>query len=351
MKAAVYHGPGDLRVEERPVPHPAANQLLVKVEYVGICGTDVHAYAHAGLIEPGRVIGHETLGTVAAIGAGVEGFAVGQRLLCGPPTQCAALCPACRNGTPNICETALPRTAGIGNVDGGYAEYLLVPDVRHTMLLPVAASVDPQEAVLFDVVCVALHAIRKSRFRVGDSVVVSGAGPIGLATVGMLRFAGAGRIIALETDATKFDAARALGADVVLDPATHPDLRGAIRAQSGSGVGADVVFECVGNSRSVGTSISACVRPGGQVMLVGVGADPLGVTTASIVAAEVDLQSSFVYTSDEVRAYLDLLAAGRIRFKSLVTDVIRLEDCVGRGIERLRQSGSGQVKILIRPGS
>jgi (R,R)-butanediol dehydrogenase/meso-butanediol dehydrogenase/diacetyl reductase len=349
MKAAVYYGPGDIRFEERPIPVPAVNQLVVQVDYVGICGTDVHSYHTEGMVAPVRVLGHETVGTVTAVGAGVEGITVGEQLLCGPPTQCKEYCAVCRTGATNICVNAMARTAGIGDVDGSYAEYLLVPDVKHTTLLKVPPGVDPKEAVLFDVACVALHAIRKSRFRVGDNVVVSGAGPIGLSTVALLKFAGASKIIVLETSEDKHALARALGGDYVFNPAGMTDLAGEIGAIIGSGVAADVVFDCVGSARSLQTCVEAGVRPGGQIMLIGAGTESIDFCTARLVVTEIDLQSSFVYTSDEVITFLDLIASGRLSFKSLVTDVIRLEDCVEQGLERLRRPGSGQVKILISP--
>lgn len=351
MKCAVYYGPGDVRLEDRPVPEPGPGQLLVRVDYVGICGTDVHSYQRAGIIAPGRVFGHETVGTVARVGEGVAGFLPGEQILCGPPTHCRENCPSCRRGETNICLNGFPRTAGIGALDGGYVEYMLVHDVRHTMLVPVPAGVDAREAVLFDVVCVAFHAIRKSRFRLGDTAVVSGGGSIGLSAIALLKLAGASRIIALEVAEDKHAIMRAYGADQVINPAQVHDVGAAVRDAIGSGVGADVVFECVGRAESVETCVMHCVRPGGQVMLVGAGAEPLSLVTARFVPREIDLQCSFVYTEDEVRTYLALMAAGKVDFSALVTDVIRLEECVERGLERLSRPGNGQIKVLIAPSA
>lgn len=351
MKCAVYYGPGDVRLEERPIPVAGHNQLVIRVDYVGICGTDVHSYQMAGVIAPVRVFGHETVGTVVEVGAGVEGFAPGEQILCGPPTHCAENCPLCRRGETNICVNGFPRTAGIGELDGAYAEYLLVNDVRHTMLIKLPAGVDAREAVLFDVVCVAFHGIRKSRFKLGDNVVVSGGGSIGLSAIGLLKLGGANRIIALETAEDKHAIMRDYGADYVINPAKVADVGAEIRRIVGSGVGADVVFECVGNARSLATCVADCVRPGGQVMLIGTGGEPIALSTARIVPREVDLQCSFVYTPDEVTTYLELMAAGKIDFSGLVTDVIQLKDCVERGLARQAKPDNGQIKILIAPGS
>lgn len=351
MKCAVYYGPGDVRLEQRPIPVAGPGQMVVRVDYVGICGTDVHSYQMAGIISPVRVFGHETVGTIVEVGAGVAGYAPGEQILCGPPTHCAENCPLCRRGESNICVNGFPRTAGIGELDGAYAEYLLVNDVRHTMLIKLPVGVDARAAVLFDVVCVAFHGIRKSRFKLGDNVVVSGGGSIGLSAIGLLKVGGANRIIALETAEDKHAIMRTYGADHVINPARVPDVGAAIRDIIGSGVGADVVFECAGNAQSLATCVEHSVRPGGQVMLIGTGGEPIALTTARIVPREVDLQCSFVYTPDEVTTYLELMAAGKIDFSGLVTDVIRLEDCVDSGLERLSRPGNGQIKILIAPGA
>lgn len=349
MRAAVYYGPGDIRIEQRPKPVAGANQAVVKIDYVGICGTDVHSYHRDGLVAPARILGHENVGTVVEIGPGVTSLEPGDQILCGPPSHCKEGCPICRTGATNICINGFPRTAGIGQVDGGYAEYMLVPDVAHTMLIKVPPGVDPREAVLFDVVCVSFHAIRKSRFRLGDNVVVSGAGPIGLSAISLLKLGGAGKIIALEPDESKYPLIKSYGADHILNPIQEKDLRGKIIEIVGSGVGADVVFECVGSAKSLEACVLASVKPGGQVMMVGTSGEPIGLSSGALVICEIDLQASFVYTPDEVSTYLELMAAGKINFKSLVTDVIRLEDCVNKGLARLLKPNNGQIKILIDP--
>ena len=178
MKAAVFYGAGDIRVEERPMPKAGPGQMVVKIDYCGVCGTDMEAYKHE-IVKPVIVLGHENVGTVYEVGEGVTKFKVGDKVLCGPPSYCAEGCSSCKSGKPNICAYGFPRTNGIGGPDGGFAEYMLVGDVDHTMIIPVPEGVDIKDAVLFDVICVSLHAIRKSNFKFGDNVVISGGGPIG----------------------------------------------------------------------------------------------------------------------------------------------------------------------------
>jgi len=348
LKAAVYYGAKDVRVEERPKPSAGKNQMVVKINYVGICGTDTESYKHDGVISPVIVFGHENVGTIVEVGEGVTEFAVGDAILCGPPVHCAENCTPCRHGQTNLCIYGFGRTAGIGGPDGGYAEYMLIRDVAHTMLKKVQPGVDLKQAVLFDVVCVALHAIRKSCFKVGDSVVVSGTGPIGLSALRILKAAGAGKIVALGTTESKYPMLKEYGADYCLNPNATKDLSAELRSIFGRDVAADVAFECAGSAKSIENCIYECVKPGGQVMLVGTGAEPMsGIIPARYIPMEIDINSSFVYTAEEVQMYLNMLEDGKLDFSGLITDVISLEDCVAKGLDR--KDRTGQIKILIDP--
>lgn len=345
MKAAVFYGKEDLRVEEKPKPSAGKNQLVVKIDYCGVCGTDVESFQTGMLIQPVITLGHENIGTVIEIGEGVEGFKVGDQILCGPPSFCAESCPSCQRGETNVCLYGFPRTSGIGGPDGGFAEYMLVPDVAHTMLIKVPPQVDPKQAVLFDVICVSFHGIRISRFRLGDNVVVSGTGPIGLAAIALLKAAGANKIIALGTTSSKFPLLKEYGADFCINPKEVDDLGAEIKKAFGEEVGADVVFECAGNNASLNNCVMHCVRPGGQVIMIGQPGEPMELVPARFSIFEIDLQTSFVYTAREVQMYLDMLAAGKISFGNMVTSVIPLADVVEKGIVNRK----GQLKILIDP--
>lgn len=348
MKAAVLYGKQDVRIEERPVPKAGPNQMVVKIDYVGICGTDVEFFQHGHpfYTEP-MVLGHENVGTVFEVGEGVTGFQVGDKVLCGPPSHCVEDCPSCRRGETNICINGFPRTAGIGGPDGGYAEYYLVRDVAHTMLIKVPEGVALKDAVLFDVICVALHGIRKSKFKLGDRVVVSGTGSIGLAAIQFLKAAGASKIIVLGTNSDKFPVLKQYGADVCINSKECADVGGEIRKLLNSPVGADVVFECAGNATSLSTCITECVKPGGQVMLIGTIQEPLTLAPGRFQIFEPDLNSTFVYVAEEVEMYLEMLATGKISFPGMVTDIISLDHCVEEGLNR--KDRRGMLKILIDP--
>ena len=346
MKVLAYYGTRNARVEDRPVPVPGPNQLLVKINYCGICGSDMEIYRNPDKQKPPIVLGHENVGTVVSVGDGVTDYQVGDILLCGPPKHCAEDCPSCRAGRSNICLNGLPRTAGLRKYDGGYAEYMLVHDVAHTTLVKIAPGTNLKEAVLFDVVCVSFHAIRRSRFRMGETAVVSGTGSIGLSCIRLLKAAGASRIIALGTNSAKEDLIKSFGADKFINVRECEDIRGEICKYLGREVAADVAFECVGDNGSLRNCISA-VKPGGQVMLIGVSGSPANeIIFNTIGNKEIDLCPSFVYTPDEVEMYLDMLATGKLYFGDLVTSVVSLDDCIEYGLDHKDRS---QIKILIDP--
>lgn len=349
MKALALYGPGDLRLEERPVPHPAPNQLVVKMNYVGICGTDVEFFAghYPPFIQLPMVLGHENAGTVVEVGEGVTDFKVGDKLLCGPPTACADMCPSCKEGKTNICINGFPNTPGIGGPDGGYCEYFLVRDVAHTMLIKIPDNVDMKDAVLFDVICVALHGIRKSKFKTGDNVVVSGTGPIGLAAIQFLKAAGANKIIVLGTSDEKEPVLKQYGADFFINSKKAEDLGGDIKKIFGSPVGADVVFECAGNPASFNNCVFQAVKPGGQVVVIGTINEPFEITPGRFSIFEPDLLFTFVYTEEEVIMYLEMLAAGKISFPGMVTGILSLDDAVEKYIGA--PSRKGHLKVLIDP--
>ena len=348
MRTAVLYGKEDIRIEDRPVPEPGPGQMLVKIDYVGICGTDIEFYKLGQTPTPlPKILGHENSGTIVKLGEGVTDFQVGQRVLCGPPAHCKENCSPCKEGKTNICIHGFPRTAGIGMPDGGYAEYLLIEDVAHTMIIPVPENVKMEDAVLFDVICVALHGIRMSRFKLGDSVVVSGMGPVGLSAVQFLKTGGANKIIALDVTDRKKEAALAYGADYFLNSATEPDIAASIREILGSDVGADIVYECSGHPASVETCVLKAVKPGGQVMLIGTVQQPITFTLGTAQIFEIDFQSSFVYLQEEVEMYLQMLAAGKIAFPGMITDIVSLDNCQEQGLGR--KDRASQLKILIAP--
>jgi len=347
MKAALYEGVRKVVLVDRPKPVAGAGEALVKVVYCGICGTDVHSYMHEGIISPPTIFGHETVGTVAEVGAGVTSCKVGDRVAVGPPGNCGE-CHNCLQGRSSICLKAFPLTTGITpNTDGGYAEYLLVRNPAK-MLIPLPANLSFEEAVLFDVIGTAFHGIRYSRFKVGDTVAVLGTGPIGFSAIMLLKLAGAAKIIALVRSEAKARLALEFGADVALDITAEGDkLADKVRALTG-GKGVDIAYECAGGTAPVNTCLSV-TRSGGQVLLLGMSPEPLGCITARYGPTEIDLQITFVYDAAEIAMVFDFLASGRLPMaKKMVTDIIKMDDVVEKGLERLSKKND-QIKVLLAP--
>jgi L-iditol 2-dehydrogenase len=214
MKAAVYTGVKKIEFQDRPMLKAGPGEVVVKIKYCGICGTDVHIYFE-GILPPGIVLGHENVGTVAEVGKGVTGWKVGDRVIAGPPGPCGE-CYYCLHGQPSICVNGFEQTNGLRQ-DGGMAEYMLVKDPKY-MLTKIPDNVPFEDAVLMDCIATAYHGIMKSTFRMGDNVVVSGAASIGLSLIQLLNIGGAGHITVLQPSPMKREMALRLGGDVAFNP-------------------------------------------------------------------------------------------------------------------------------------
>lgn len=245
MRSLVFREPGRLELMEGKKPEPGAGEALVRMKYCGICGSDVHNYRNGLSIPSGTVMGHESVGFIESLGPDVAGPPLGARVIVNPLARCGR-CYWCMRGEYSLCETAFAEEIGFHpECPGGLADYLLI---RHpeAMLLEIPASVGMEEAALVEPLATSLHALRRSRFRIGDAALVLGAGMIGLALVRFLKLGGAGSIVIVEPSASKAALARDLGADVTIDPSRGPEesLR-AILAES-EGPGFPLVFECSG---------------------------------------------------------------------------------------------------------
>jgi threonine dehydrogenase-like Zn-dependent dehydrogenase len=343
VKAALYEAARTIRIVDRPMPKAAPGEAVVEIELVGICGSDLHIYFE-GALPPGIVLGHENVGTIVQLGEGVRGLQVGDRVAAGPPGSCGR-CFHCLHGRPSLCVDGFEQTNGLRR-DGGMAEYMLVKDPER-MLYSIPANVSFRDAVLVDPMAVALRGILQSRFTLGDNVVVSGAGPIGLAAAQFAKIGGARHLTVLEPVAEKRRLAVQVGADLALDPiADGEGLTGRLVDLYG-GVGADVVMECAGVPQSFYTCLPL-VRPAGQLLMLGAGADPISIVPAALCIREIDVFSSLAYSADEARLCLGYLADGRFRTEGFLSDVISLDDVVEKGFERLVADRT-LVKVAVAP--
>jgi len=345
MKVAFYKAVGNIEIQERPIPKAGPGQAVIKIKLNGICGTDMHLYFNGDVVvKPGIVLGHENVGTVYELGEGVTGFKIGDRVVAGPPGPCGE-CYFCMHGHSNICIKAFPNTNGL-MVDGGEAEYMLVKDPKY-MLTKIPDNLSFEDAVLTDTIATAYRGVTQSAFKMGDNVVVSGAGPIGLSVISILKMGGARHITALEVVEARQKLALDLGADVVFDPKKEGDkLIGKINDLYG-GIGPDLVIEAAGVSQSF-ELCTMLPRAGGQLLNLGVNSEPSKVIQALMVVKELNIKSSLAYGIDEERQVIDLMSTGKLKTRGLYSGSVPLVDIVEKGFKRLAADKS-LIKLAVAP--
>jgi len=336
MRAARFHGAGrPLAVEQVPRPDPAPGEVLVRVEAAGVCGTELHFLD--GLLTPATTpitLGHEVVGVVAAAGDGADPALVGQRVAVHYLHPCRR-CTWCRSGAEHLC--AAPRGFLAFVSDGGFAEYVAVPD---TAVAPVPAGLAPEQAApLCCGAATALHARRAAGLQAGATAVVVGCGGVGLALVQVLALAGV-RVLAVSRDPAKLRLAAGLGAEAAL-PAEG--MAGAVRAGTG-GRGADAVFDTAGTSATMRDGVAALAK-GGALVLVGYGTDRLDLHPLDLVIPELRILTSVGNTHPELVEALDL--AGRGLLRTVVAEVAPL-DQANRVLDALR-AGTVRGRAVLVP--
>jgi (R,R)-butanediol dehydrogenase/meso-butanediol dehydrogenase/diacetyl reductase len=338
MKAAVYRGIGQVEVTDVPRPEPGPGEVLIRVGYCGICGSDLESY-HVGMYEPGLIPGHEFAGTIAGLGQGVAGWQVGDRVVVSDTVPCGA-CEPCLEGRLEACENLT--MIGVTH-DGALAE-CCVTAARSLHRLPDGVTL--RQGALVEPLSVALHGVRRSRLQVGDRALVMGAGPIGLLTLQCAFLAGARMVAVTEVDATRRELARRLGASTVLDPARE-NVGLALAGPTG-GQGPDIVLICTGAPAPFADAVSL-VRKGGQIFVLGLCTEPVATDFTSIVLNDLCIEGSLAGRA-EVPAAVDLIAQGRVEVDALVSHEIELDQVVTHGFQLLSAGDSGACKILVRIG-
>lgn len=334
MAVARLHGVADLRVGTEPRPVAGPGESLVRVTAVGLCGSDLHWYAEAGIgdarLAAPLVIGHEFAGVVEG------GPRHGERVAVDPAIPCER-CETCRSGWGNLCPTV--RFAGHGGLDGALRQYLSWPTAH---LYPLPDALSDADGAMLEPLGVAIHAIDLGHLRLGGTAAVVGCGPIGLLTVALARLAGATRVIAADRLPHRVEAARRWGADeaVLLGPA-GADQHWAELA----GRGVDVVFEVAGNDAAVAAALAAA-RPGGRVVLAGIPDDdrtsfPASVARRKGLTLALSRRMNVVYP----RA-IELVRTGRVDVTSLVTHRYPLADVDAAFATAVARDG---LKVLVEP--
>lgn len=345
MKAVKYHGPGNLEYVDIPIPEVTEGTVLVKIVYCGMCGTDIHAYKMPGIFDWELVPGHEPVGIVEKVGAGVTNVKVGDRVAIGPPGDCGE-CYACNTGHPNVCANAFPSTLGIGpGTQGAYAEYILSKHPQNELFL-IPDGVEMEQAVLFDVIGVGFHAVRRSELQLGENAVVTGCGSIGLSVIQAAKMAGARNVIAFDMNEHRRMVALQAGADYAFDPNLKEDVEKVKKLLSHEG-GAHVCFEAAGHPTSTELCANLCMS-GGQVLIVGSDGRPYELVSAALGPREIDFKLSFTYTKEEIYMLFQLISTGKWK-----TDIYSIEKApLSNAIEKMEQLANGKLdvaRVLLMP--
>lgn len=348
MKALVYHGPGRKAWETVADPKPIdPTDVVVQIDTTTICGTDLHILkGDVPSVEEGRVLGHEAVGTIVAVGSGVRNLAVDDRVIVPAITSCGS-CPACKRAMPSHCRS----TGGIGWVfghliDGTQAEYTRVPFAETSVHKVPEGVTDEQVLFLTDILPTGYEVgVRNGRVKPGDVVVVVGAGPVGLAAIQTAGLAGAATVIAVDVADSRLEHARRFGADEVVNP-NAGDAEERIAALTDDGLGADVAIEAVG----VPETFDLCtrvVRPGGGVANIGVHGAPTTLHLEDLWIKNVTITTGLV-DGTTVPMLMRLVQSGKIAGELFGTHEFRLGDMLSAYDTFADAGANNALKVVIK---
>ncbi len=343
MKSLVLKEYNNLVYEEVPEPRISPDEVLIGVKACGICGSDVHGMdGSTGRRIPPLIMGHEASGVIVETGANVKDYSKGDRVTFDSTIYCGA-CHFCQLGLINLCDNR--RVLGVSCEDyrqnGAFAEYVAVP--RH-ILYRLPENLTFERAALVESLSIALHAVGRAPLSPDDTVVVVGAGMIGLLIIQALRAAGCGNIAAVDIDRNRLDLASELGADTVLKSDKCDVAREVLKITGGRG--ADLAFEVVGIAPTVKTAMSP-LRKGGSLVLVGNLSPLVELPLQTVVTREITLYGSCA-SCGEYPECLDMIARGAVNVDALISAVAPLVDG-SSWFKRLYDREQGLMKVILVP--
>lgn len=347
MKAARWYGAKDIRVEQIDIPTPKENQVQVAVKFAGICGSDLHEYNHGPQLIPFdapyplnghqgvTTLGHEFAGVVEKVGSKVKGIKKGDRVVIEPLYKNFDS-PFITNGQYNLGD----HLGFIGLTgDGGFANYVVVEDY---MIHKMPEQMSFEQGAMVEPAAVAVYAVMQSGLELGQSVLISGAGPIGLLCAQAALAAGASKVIVTDVAQTRLDKANEIGATHVFN-ALDKDLHQKVKELTDN-LGVNVFLDCAGVQASFDTGINL-VRNGGTAVLVALFGKPVTHDALNQVLREITIKGVIAYRNNFPQT-MDLISSGRMPVEKLITNKIALDNIVADGFEVL-VSNPSQVKILI----
>jgi len=336
MKAAVWYGGKDIRIEDLPTPKIKDDEVLIKVKAVSICGSDVHAYRGVSKRRiPPLVMGHEFSGEIVKLGRTVKGLKEGERVVLEPVLSCGK-CALCQRGRSNICENI--RLVGL-HLSGAFSEYVPIPASKcHT--LPDAVSFE--EASLVEPLAVAVHAVNFTSLEKDEDIGILGSGAVGLMTLQVVNNIGAEKIFAIDTLEYRLELAKKLGATTTINAKKEDPVKEVLDHG-----GVNTVFEAVGHQRTVQQALSM-VRKGGKVVIIGMLDATMELGMLDVTVKEIEIKGSYGYTSNDFKQALTLIAKGKVEVKPLITHVLPLHD-IAKGFDILSQGAENVIKVVLKP--
>ncbi len=343
MKALLLTEVKKLQVVELPDPTCGPGDLLVRVKACGICGSDIHGFdGSSGRRIPPLVMGHEAAGIVQAVGQDVRGFRVGDRVTFDSTVSCGS-CHYCRKGSINLCENrqVLGVSCNEFRRQGAFAELVTVPQ---NIAYPIPDSLPFEHAAMIEAVSIAVHATNRTPRSIGGSVVVVGAGMIGLLCIQTLKIAGFSKIIAVDLEDEKLQLAKTLGATHTVNARTEDPVNAVLHWTNQRG--ADAAMEVVGANKPVSTCFQV-VRRGGSVTLVGNLTPSVELPLQTVVTRELSIYGSCA-SNGEIPQCIELLASGAIQVAPLITATTDLEN-TPNWFDRLYAGEKGAMKVIVTP--
>lgn len=334
MKAAIFKEKNLLVVEDVPDPNPEDDEIIMKVSYCAICGSDLHRYAY-GMMSPGTVMGHEFSGEVADFGKNVKGLKVGDRV-----TRCGGKITPGRE-LPNFPPRYSARERGFLPLKlGAYAQYMAI-SAEKVMKIP--EEITDLEASLIEPLTVALHMVRISNIRLGDKAVVLGAGPIGLFAQQCASLAGALKIYVSDINSARLKAASELGAHQVFDPSRVDLVREIVQLTE---IGADVAFECAGAKPTLQQALEL-VKMGGRVMVISLAWEQVDCLPVEWVGREVEMKTCYGNLNSEWLISLALMQGKKIRTEPMISKIVGLSEIQG-AFQELLKSGNDLIQVIVQ---
>jgi alcohol dehydrogenase len=350
MRATVFHGKGDIRLESVPIPHPGPGEVVIRITLTTICGTDLHIVRGEYPVRPGLVIGHEPVGVIAEIGVGVTGYAVGDRVLVGAITPCGQ-CHACLSGKQSQCGhgddcEALGGWRFGNTLNGAQAEYLLVPNAQANLAKIPDDLSDEQVVLLADIASTGISGAESGNVTLGDRVAVFALGPIGVCAAIGARLLGAAMVIGVDGDDGRIAMARAMGVDVVLDH-RKVDVVAEIRRLTG---GVDVAIEALGTQATFESALRV-LRPGGTLSSLGVYAGKIAFPHDAFGAGLADYRIVTTLCpggKERMRRLIEMVRSGRLDLRPLITHRFKLAD-IAEAYALFGERRDGVMKVAITP--